>query len=113
MTAIINKLLHDGWSASRINVQGQWDEALQRWRKSNSRKGVFDVLACIAGRFVAIDIKKGSDKLSKDQIKFQNEVNSAGGIAIEISTYSEFLNWYETLNTPKNALTTISEKRTC
>lgn len=93
--AIINFLLEKGWSASRINVQGQWDESLQMWRKSGSRKGFFDIVACVNGRFVAIDIKKGKDTLSKDQDEFVLEVYNAGGIAISVGTYDEFIKWWE------------------
>lgn len=96
--AIINFLRHEGHSASRINVQGQYDEKLGQWRKSGSRKGFYDVCACVlkdgVGRFVVIDIKRGDDKLSGDQIAFKKEAEAAGGIAIEIGNYNHFLSWY-------------------
>lgn len=100
--AIIAYLLNEGHSASRVNVQGQYDPNIPGWRPSGSRKGFFDIACCIkdsngVGRFVAIDIKKGNDKLSKDQLKFIKEVENAGGTAIEISTYGEFLEWYSNL----------------
>ena len=94
-TAIINFLLSKGHSASRVNVQGQWDEKKQLWRPSGSRKGFFDIAACIFGRFVVLDTKTGDDELSEDQLKFQAEVRAAGGIAEEMETYQHFLDWYE------------------
>jgi hypothetical protein len=73
---------------------------MQQWRPSGSRKGYFDISACIKdsnrlGRFVAIDIKNGDDKLSKDQKDFIKEVENAGGLAFEVESYDEFLEWYE------------------
>lgn len=97
--AIINFLRSEGHSASRINTQGQYDEKIGRWRKSGSRNGYLDISACIkdsngVGRYVVLDIKKGSDKLRPDQISFIKEVRSAGGIALEIETMDQFYRWY-------------------
>lgn len=98
-TAIINFLLSKGWSASRINVQGQWDERLQQWRKSGSRIGFFDIVACINGRFVAIDIKRPGDELSKEQEQFIEEVTAAKGLAFTIDSYENFLAWWKFYST--------------
>lgn len=102
--AIIAYLLNEGHSASRINVQGQYDPKIPGWRPSGSRKGFFDIAACIKdsngiGRFVAIDIKKGNDKLSKGQMAFIEEIENAGGLAFEIESYDEFINWYTNYKT--------------
>jgi hypothetical protein len=85
-------------------VQGQYDPKIPGWRPSGSRKGFFDISACIKdsngiGRFVAIDIKKGNDKLSKEQKAFIEEIESAGGLAFEIESYAEFINWYTNYKT--------------
>ena len=98
--AIINLLRSEGHSASRVNTQGQYDGKLKTWRKSGSTKGVFDIISCIKGRnglgrFLSIDIKKGNDKLNKDQIVFMKGVRDAGGIALEIESYAQFVEWYE------------------
>jgi hypothetical protein len=93
-TAIINYIKSRGGSASRINVQGQWDETRGIWRKSGSRNGVFDIVACYQGQFIAIDIKKGSDALRPDQIEFKNEVENAGGLTYEAESYAGFLEWF-------------------
>lgn len=97
--AIVAFLLNAGHSASRVNVQGQYDPRIPGWRPSGSRKGFFDISCCIKdsnniGRFVAIDIKKGNDRLSEDQKNFINEVENAGGVAIEIESYTDFADWY-------------------
>lgn len=117
--AIVNYLLSKGHSASRVNTQGQYDVSIGRWRPSGARKGFFDISACIkdsagVGLFIAIDIKKGSDKLSKEQLKFMKEVESSGGIAFEIGSYQEFIEWYNDFMT-KVAPTPrrIWDKETC
>lgn len=97
--AIINFLLCEGHSASRINTQGQYDPKIGGWRKGGSRKGYLDISSCIKdndgiGRFVVFDIKKNNDQLNGDQIAFIKEVESAGGMAMEIRSYEEFLKWY-------------------
>ena len=45
------------------------------------RKGVMDIIACVNGRFVAIDAKVGKDRLKPDQAKYAKAVDRAGGIA--------------------------------
>lgn len=46
-------------------------------------KGVWDILACIRGRFVAIEIKTGTGRLKREQKNFGEAVIRAGGIAIQ------------------------------
>jgi len=89
--AIINFLISEGHSASRVNVQGQWDENLYGegkggWRYSGSRLGFFDVVACLKtrwgiGLYFAWDQKTGNDELSDEQKEYMTEVRNAGGIA--------------------------------
>ena len=95
----MNLLLSEGHSASRINTTGIYDEAAESWRRSGSRKGFFDIVCSLRphGRFFAIDTKSGKDKASDDQLKFQKEVEATNGIAIFVSTYSEFLNYYRNI----------------
>ena len=46
-----------------------------------AKAGVSDILACIKGKFVAIEVKKPGGKPSKLQEQFINAVNSIGGFA--------------------------------
>lgn len=46
-------------------------------------KGVWDILACVKGRFVAIEVKTGSGRLSKSQKAFGEAVVRAGGSIIQ------------------------------
>jgi hypothetical protein len=77
--------------AYRINNVGIWDEKKQIHRRANTQKGIFDVAAIIKGRAAWFEIKAGYDKPSQDQLIFQQEVISAGGIAEFIRSRDEFL----------------------
>lgn len=59
-----------------------------------AKAGVSDILACIKGRFVAIEVKKPGNTPSKLQEKFINDVNSIGGFAF----------WADNLNDVKEKL---------
>lgn len=50
--------------------------------------GVPDILACIKGRFVAIEVKKPGEKPKPHQVAFIDAINKKGGIAF----YSDNLN---------------------
>lgn len=77
--------------AYRINNVGIYDEKKQIHRRANTQKGIFDVAAIIKGRAAWFEIKAGYDKPSQDQLIFQQEVISAGGIAEFIRSRDEFL----------------------
>src|SRR5687768_6216486 len=93
---IVNTVLLAGYSASRINTQGQYDETMNNgkggWRPSGGRKGYYDISCRIEGRFVVIEVKfsKG-DKLRKDQKVFRAEVLKAGGVVFECKSWHHFL----------------------
>lgn len=46
-----------------------------------AKAGVSDILACIRGRFVAIEVKKQGGKPSALQLNFIDAINSIGGVA--------------------------------
>lgn len=46
-----------------------------------AKAGVSDILACIKGRFVAIEVKRPGGKPSQLQLQFIDAINSIGGIA--------------------------------
>lgn len=97
-TGIINHLESQGHYAGRINTTGVYDPNLGHFRKIPPReKGKFDIYACLypSGRSLWIDVKTGTDKPSPEQLKFKERIEQAGGIAIFIKTYDEYLNWYE------------------
>ena len=46
-----------------------------------AKAGVSDILACIKGRFVAIEVKRPGQKPSSLQINFIDAINKIGGFA--------------------------------
>jgi hypothetical protein len=46
------------------------------------REGVADILACIGGRFVAVEVKVGHDRQRPDQIAFQRAIEAANGLYV-------------------------------
>lgn len=45
-------------------------------------KGSSDILGCLKGRFIGIEVKVGADRQRKEQSAFQRAVEAAGGIYI-------------------------------
>lgn len=95
-TGIINFLNAEGHKAVRINVQGQWDEALGIWRKSGSTNGVLDIACtlCPIGKHLVIDVKKGKDKIRKEQLAYMIEVVNCGGLAYAVNDLEHFKEIY-------------------
>lgn len=93
---IINFLNAEGHRAVRINVQGQYDERLQMWRKSGSTVGVLDIACTLrpGGRHLVVDVKKGKDTLSPEQVDYMEEVTRCGGLACSAGSVDEFVLYY-------------------
>jgi len=93
---IINFLPAEGHVAVRINVQGQWDEKLQRWRKSGSTVIVLDIACTLApvGRTLVVDTKNGGDKLSAEQTAYMQAVIAAGGFGYAAEDIEDFKAFY-------------------
>lgn len=103
--AIINHLLSEGHSASRVNVIGIWDPSLNNglggYRPSGTRKGLLDISAVLKplGRALWIDVKNAAtgDRLSKDQKQFIAEVEACGGLVFAAASYQAWLDYYNEL----------------
>lgn len=63
-----------------------------------AKAGVSDILACIKGRFVAIEVKRPGNKPSAVQLQFIAAVNSIGGLAF----------WADNLQDVKDKLKELS-----
>jgi hypothetical protein len=84
-----------GGRADRINVQGQWNVKLDRFTKSHTRKGVADIICCIRGRYVAIEVKFGKDRQSEHQKIYEQAVVDASGYYVIAKDFDSFYNWYK------------------
>lgn len=82
--------LHDYFSA-RVNTTGTYNARLGKFIRSGSTNGMADITAVIAGKHVSIEIKAGNDKPRPDQLKVQEQIQSAGGIYIFVHSFDDFL----------------------
>ena len=56
-----------------------------------TRSGVPDILACIGGRFVAIEVKQDAGRVSALQEAHQRQIRAAGGVSIIVWSYEGYL----------------------
>lgn len=83
-----------GCIAYRVNNTGIWDEAKQVFRKAHTEKGIPDIIGCLRGRSLWIEVKAGRDKLSQDQMLRKFEIERAGGLYFEARSTDDFLKWF-------------------
>jgi len=86
--------LQPGCYAFRVNNVGVWDEKKQIYRAGNTQKGIADILCCIRGRFLAIEVKAGKDRLSDYQDIFRQDVTCAKGEYFEARSTDLFKDWF-------------------
>jgi hypothetical protein len=91
---VIDWIRFSGGAAFRINSQGQYDAKLERWRKSGTRPGLPDIVACVCGRFVAIEIKFGRDRQSEAQKVIESEIQGAEGAYLIVRDLDSFVDWF-------------------
>lgn len=76
---------------AELKRRGHW--YVKYFANRNTRAGVPDLLCCINGRFVAIEVKADKGSASALQLYQIEEINAAGGIAITLypKEYDHFL----------------------
>ena len=79
-----------GWRASTAGV---YDSKRQTYRMA-AKKGVADILACYKGRFIAIEVKIGADKLSPEQTGFLKNIEYYGGLSFVAKDFESFKDWF-------------------
>ena len=77
--------------AWRNNSQGTFDPKRQLYRRKVGFdiKGVSDILGVHRGRFIAIEVKSKTGKLSPAQIAFLSKINRMGGLALMVNDFSQ------------------------
>ena|SRR3990167_8451634 len=91
---IIDFVYRKGGYSWRSSSVGIYDQQKRAYRTS-AKKGVADVLAVFKGRFIAIEVKIGKDRLSPEQEGFILSVNHAGGKAFVVHDFDEFLSCWK------------------
>lgn len=71
--------------------------ALNLYGDGRSGKGKPDVIACINGRFVAFELKVGSNDMQADQVIHKRRIERSGGLHYTPYTLSEFIDIVEDL----------------
>jgi len=61
-----------------------------RLKSTGVVKGVHDLLMLHDGQFYTFELKFGRNKLTKEQIEWQDVIQSAGGICFEIRDFDTF-----------------------
>jgi hypothetical protein len=100
-----------GYQAERISITGRQIDKRQtytdvlghqrtigtlKWIPTSGSRGSADISATIAGRSVKIEVKVGRDYQRPDQIKYQRDIEAAGGLYFIASTFEQFHTWYIT-----------------
>lgn len=95
LVALINC---EGQYAGRVNTTGIYDPKIKKFRQLKAaERGKSDIIACINGRFVAIEIKYLHDKMSNFQKAYKARVEASGGLHFVIKTWEQAINWWNTI----------------
>ncbi|MEO7535849.1 MAG: hypothetical protein ABIU30_18455 [Ferruginibacter sp.] len=92
--AIVDYLNYIGGNFTRINVMGtprKNGHGQLIFTPSTTKPGTADILGCYKSRYIAIEVKIGADRQSKEQIQEQKDVTAAGGIYIVAKDFPTFL----------------------
>lgn len=86
---------YDAWAQPN---RGEYDPKTGKWRPHpNARRGVADILGFrrTDGRFLAVEVKTGSDRPRPAQTVFLNAVKAAGGLAFIAYGVAGFVQSFE------------------
>ena len=62
--------------------------------KSSMQNGISDLIACVWGRFVSIEIKVATDRQSEAQKEYQKSIENAKGYYLIVKDFDSFLTWF-------------------
>lgn len=109
---VIDYITFNGFHSERINSTGALKDNRKtstdvlgnqrtigsvQWIKSTTQNGTADISATIKGQSVKIEIKceaTGDRYQSEAQIKYQKQIEAAGGIYLIVRDFTQFYNWF-------------------
>ena len=98
---IVQFLKWEGWLGIIVDSSAHYNKDAGIYVKSETTTGTSDIIACIEGKFYAIELKriydKGKDRQSERQEKFEKRVTSAGGEYVIVNDFMTFYGWYKTI----------------
>lgn len=87
---VLNYLLHNGIYCWRNNNTPQYDAKLGMYRAFNGKRGVGDILGILpSGRFLSVECKSSTGKVSPDQILFAKMGTAIGGLCVVVHSLDE------------------------
>jgi hypothetical protein len=92
--ACIDLLTFIGAHGTRVNTMGVpigVQGGKVKFRPSTTREGTADIISCIRGRYVAIEVKAGKDRQSKEQKQEEARVIAAGGEYLILNNFGNFV----------------------
>ena len=97
--SVIDWIIYNEYQAERINSTGRQilSKGNSKWIKANTTNGTADISATIKGRSVKIEIKCRATRdncQSEDQVKYQKQIEKAGGVYLIVRNFTQFYNWY-------------------
>lgn len=95
-----------GCFAWRNNNTGLWDPVKKIYRplRGHSHKGVSDILGCINGRSLCVEVKSKCKRPTPEQDAFLDIIERIGGIALWCDSWEVFKKKWDTANGSKNKL---------
>ena len=92
---VINYIrLHDKCDAWRISSTGTYRESIG-FTQNKAIRGFTDIIACLNGRFVGIEIKFGKDFQSEDQKAVQARFEASNGRYLIVKDLETFKAWFD------------------
>jgi hypothetical protein len=89
---IISDLNSRGHLAWNNNTLGVWDQERRCFRKNKDRSaiGTADVICCIRGQYVELEVKTGKDKQSTAQQLHERAVKRSGGKYFMVKDFDSY-----------------------
>jgi hypothetical protein len=98
--SIIDWITFSGYSATRINVQGQIRKKADgsfTCTPSTTRRGTADIHAIVKGKHISVEIKIGKDRMSTYQHEEKKRVEKAGGVYFIATDMESFVKFIKTV----------------
>ena len=87
----------NGCCCFRISNEGimRIDKNGKAFRATSSmQNGISDLISCVWGRFVSIEVKVNKDVQSQAQIDYQRQIENARGYYVIAKDFKGFLDWF-------------------
>lgn len=86
---------HLGGYISEVDNRGRFNNDLKRFTPSRIKNGFPDLVACINGKFVGIEIKAGRDRIREAQIQTSYDIQRAKGYYLLCKSFQSLYDFIE------------------